>query len=92
MAVELRYGSGIAARFPASGTHAVELVWKQYADMLFAPLFHEVYPHNKFIISYPSPQEPTLFMLLVAKAYPLFRTQFLAAIDRMKAANKRKQA
>ena len=65
--------------------HGVELVWKQYANMLFAPLFHALYPKNKFIIQYPSPQEPTLFMLLVAKAYPLFRPQLLAAIARMKA-------
>jgi hypothetical protein len=65
--------------------HGVELVWKRYANMLFAPLFHDLYPKNKFIISYPSPQEPTLFMLLLAKSYPLFRTQLLAAIARMKA-------
>jgi hypothetical protein len=48
-------------------------------------LFHTLYPKNKFIIAYPSPQEPTLFMLLVAKAYPLFRPQLLASITRMKA-------
>ena len=65
--------------------HSVELVWKKYANMLFAPLFHTLYPNNKFIIAYPSPQEPTLFMLLVAKAYPLFRPQLLAAIARKKA-------
>ena len=65
--------------------HSVELVWKKYANMLFAPLFHTLYPNNKFIIAYPSPQEPTLFMLLVAKAYPLFRPLLLAAITRMQA-------
>jgi hypothetical protein len=72
--------------------HGVELVWKEYANMLFAPLFHALYPKNKFIIKYPSPQEPTLFMLLLAKAYPLFRTQLLAAITRLKAANSVKRA
>jgi hypothetical protein len=65
--------------------HAVELVWKQYANFLFAPLFHHLYPHNKFIIKYPSPQEPTLFMLFVAKAYPLFKPSLLAALTRLKA-------
>ena len=67
--------------------HAVELVWKQYANMLFAPLFHNLYPQNKFIIKYPSPQEPTMFMLFVAKAYPMFKPQLVAAIDRVKAGN-----
>ena len=64
--------------------HAVELVWKQYANMLFAPLFHHLYPHNKFICKYPSPQEPTMFMLFIAKAYPVFKPQLLAAIDRLR--------
>ena len=65
--------------------HAVELVWKQYANMLFAPLFHNLYPQNKFIIKYPSPQEPTMFMLFVAKAYPMFKPQLVGSIDRLKA-------
>jgi hypothetical protein len=68
--------------------HAVALVWERYANMLFAPLFHHLYPHNKFIIKYPSPQEPTMIMLLVAKSYPSFRTQLVSALARMKAAKK----
>jgi hypothetical protein len=63
-------------------------VWKQYANLLFAPLFHHLYPHNKFIIKYPSPQEPTMFMLFVAKAYPLFKPPLLAAMTRLKAKEK----
>ena len=64
--------------------HAVELVWKQYANFVFAPL-SIICTHNKFIIKYPSPQEPTLFMLFVAKAYPLFKPALLAALTRLKA-------
>ena len=65
--------------------HAVELVWKQFANFLFAPLFHELYPNNKFIIKYPSPQEPTMFLLLLAKSYPKFKLPLNAAIARLKA-------
>ena len=68
--------------------HAVELVWKQFANFLFAPLFHELYPRNKFIIKYPSPQEPTMFLLLLAKAYPKFKEPLNAAIARLTAAEK----
>ncbi len=55
-----------------------ELVRKMYANMLFAPLFHSLYPRNKFIIKYPSPQESMLLMLHVVEAYPLFRPQLVA--------------
>ncbi len=63
--------------------HDVELVWKHDANLLFAP-FASICTHNKFIIKYPSPHEPTLFMLLVAKAYPLFKPTLLAAMTRLK--------
>jgi hypothetical protein len=68
--------------------HGVALVWERYANSLFAPLFHAMYPHNKFIIKYPSPQEPTMIMLLLAKSYPSFRPQLVSALARMKAAKK----
>ena len=46
--------------------HTVELVGKYYANMLFVPLFHHMYPGNKLIFKNVCPQEPTMFMLYVA--------------------------
>ena len=44
-----------------------------------------LHPFNKFIIKYPSPQEPTMFLLLLAKSYPKFKIPLNAAIARLKA-------
>ena len=53
--------------------HGVELVWHTFAHEIFAPMYHYLYPTNKFAIKYQSPQEPLLHMMLLAHAYPSFK-------------------
>ena len=61
--------------------HGIELIWKQYAHEIFAPLYHRLCPQNKFAIKYQSPQEPTLYIMMVGKAYPMFKDSLTEAID-----------
>jgi hypothetical protein len=60
--------------------HGVELIWKQFAQAVFAPLYHCLYPQNKFAIKYQSPQEPLLHMMLLCHGYPEFKANLQAGI------------
>jgi hypothetical protein len=61
--------------------HGVELLWKHFAHEIFAPMYHFLYPQNKFAIKYQSPQEPLVHMMLLAHAYPTFKPALTAAMN-----------
>ena len=60
--------------------HGVELIWKHFAQAVFAPMYHCLYPQNKFAIKYQSPQEPLLHMMLLCHGYPEFKANLQAGI------------
>ena len=53
--------------------HGIELIWKHFAHEIFAPLYHRICPQNKFAIKYQSPQEPTMYIMMIGKAYSFFK-------------------
>lgn len=61
--------------------HGVELIWKNWANEIFAPMYHYMYPQNKFAIKYQSPQEPLMHMMLLCQAYPSFKAQLKSGIE-----------
>ena len=61
--------------------HGVELIWKQWAQEIFAPMYHYLYPQNKFAIKYQSPQEPLVHMMLLCNAYPGFKANLQNAME-----------
>ena len=62
--------------------HGVELIWKTFALDFFAPMYHALYPGTKFYCKLQSPQEPTMMMLCVAKAYPSVKARVEAVLTK----------
>ena len=60
--------------------HGVELIWKYFAQEVFAPMCRCLYPQNKFAIKYQSPQEPLLHIMLLCHVYPEFKPNLQAGI------------
>jgi hypothetical protein len=61
--------------------HGVELIWKHWSLEVFAPMYHYLYPQNKFAIKYQSPQEPLIHMMLLCNAYPAFKSHLQNALQ-----------
>ena len=59
---------------------AVKMIWKYFADTIWGPLWHRMYPGSKFNVCHPSPQEGS--MHLMARAYPKFMDELENAIAR----------
>jgi hypothetical protein len=56
--------------------HASHTVWKKFADILWAPLWHALYPTSMFFKSNQSPQDELVHMVHVANAYRTVRADF----------------
>lgn len=58
----------------------MELIWTQWAHTIFAPLYHFLYPQNKFPIKYQSPQEPLMHMMMLGHVYAAVKEELQAAL------------
>jgi len=61
--------------------HGIELIWHHWALSVFAPMYHHLYPQNKFCIKYQSPQEPLMHMMLLCQAYPSLKESLKSGIE-----------
>ena len=59
---------------------ATKMIWKGFANTIWARLWHRMYPGSKFNVINPSPQEAAMHMVYMARAYPEFTTELEAAI------------
>ena len=59
---------------------ATKMIWKGFANTIWARLWHRMYPGSKFNVINPSPQEASVRMVYMARAYPSFKTELEAAI------------
>ena len=59
---------------------ATKMIWKGFANTIWARLWHRMYPGSKFNCINPSPQEAAMHMVYMARAYPDFKTELEAAI------------
>jgi hypothetical protein len=53
--------------------HAVAKIWKAFANTIWAPLWHRLYPGSKFPAKAQGPQEASMHLLYMSRAYPMFR-------------------
>ena len=69
---------------------AVKMIWKYFANTIWAPLWHRMYPGSKFNVCNPSPQEASMHIVYMARAYPRFKDELENAIasDGLKDASK----
>ena len=56
-------------------------IWRSFANTIWAPLWHRLYPSSKFSPNPHSPQEPALHFLFMARAYPSFKDELQEALD-----------
>jgi hypothetical protein len=56
-------------------------IWRSFANTIWAPLWHRLYPSSKFSPNPHSPQEPALHFLFMARAYPSFKDELNEALD-----------
>jgi len=61
--------------------HVIHKTWKAFANDLFGPLWHTLYPSSLFFIKSQSPQDELLHMLHVVFSYPTFRKDLQALRD-----------
>ena len=59
---------------------ATKMIWKGFANTIWARMWHRMYPGSKFNVINPSPQEAAMHMVYMARAYPVFKTELEAAI------------
>lgn len=52
---------------------ASHTIWKKFADVLWAPLWHTLYPTSMFYKTNRSPQDELVHMLHAASAWPDIR-------------------
>ncbi len=64
-----------------SDKQATKMIWKGFANTIWARLWHRMYPGSKFNVINPSPQEAAMHMVYMARAYPSFKIELGAAID-----------
>ena len=60
---------------------ATKMIWKGFANTIWARLWHRMYPGSKFNVINPSPQEAAMHMVYMARAYPSFKIELEAAIS-----------
>ena len=56
-------------------------IWRAFANTIWAPLWHRLYPSSKFSPNPHSPQEPALHFLFMARAYPSFKDDLNEALE-----------
>ena len=56
------------------------MIWKGFANTIWARLWHRMYPGSKFNVINPSLQEAAMHMVYMARAYPSFKIELEAAI------------
>ena len=54
---------------------ATKMIWKGFANTIWARLWHRMYPGSKFNVINPSPQEAAMHMVYMARAYPSCKTE-----------------
>ena len=59
---------------------ATKMIWKGFANTIWARMWHRMYPGSKFNVINPSPQEAAMHMVYMARAYPVFKAELEAAI------------
>ena len=59
---------------------ATKMIWKGFANSIWARLWHRMYPGSKFNVINPSPQEAAMHMVYMARAYPGFKVDLESAI------------
>ena len=59
---------------------ATKMIWKAFANTIWARMWHRMYPGSKFKVINPSPQEAAMHMVYMARAYPYFKSELEAAI------------
>ena len=57
---------------------ASHTIWKKFSDILWAPLWHHLYPDSAFFKTNQSPQDELVHMLHAASAWPDIRDQLVA--------------
>ena len=60
---------------------ATKMIWKAFANTIWARMWHRMYPGSKFKVINPSPQEAAMHMVYMARAYPYFKSELEAAND-----------
>jgi hypothetical protein len=60
--------------------HAVNMVWKAYANEFIGPLFHKMYPGSQFRIQPSYLVQGTMMLSAIRIAYPLFREELKDAL------------
>ena len=56
-------------------------IWRAFANTIWAPMWHRLYPSSKFSPNPHSPQEPALDFLFMARAYPSFKNDLNEALE-----------
>jgi hypothetical protein len=78
--IHLRTFTSVGLAWWHSYKHAVGSIWKAFANTIWAPLWHRLYPGAKFYAKTRSPQEPSMHFLYMMKVYHLFKEDLLAAL------------
>jgi hypothetical protein len=60
--------------------HAVAKIWTRFANTIWAPLWHRLYPGSKFPAKAQGPQEASMHLVYFARAYPMFRGELNDAL------------
>jgi hypothetical protein len=78
--VKLRTYVSVNLAWWHSFKHGVASIWRSYAKTIWAPLWHRLYPGSTFYAKARSPQEATMHLLYMARAYKTFRPRLMAAL------------
>ncbi len=71
--VKLRTYTSVNLAWWHSYKHAVGCIWKAYANTLWAPLWHRLYPGSVFYPKARGPQDTSMHLVFLAKSYGAWR-------------------
>ena len=78
--VKLRTFTSVNLAWWHSFKHGVGSIWKAYANTIWAPLWQRLYPGTLFYAKARSPQEGSMHLVYMLKAYPAFRKPLKEAL------------
>ena len=72
--LKLRTFTSVGLAWWHSYKHGVGSIWKAFANTIWGPLWQRLYPGATFYSKARSPQEGSIHLLYMMKAYPMFRS------------------
>ena len=76
----LRQYTSVSLAWWHSFKHGVGTIWRAFANTIWAPLWHRLYPSSRFYVKARGPQEASMHLLFMERAYPYFREELKEAL------------